>query len=118
MRKNTKNAVQKDRNFVKQTPRTEHVQVYCTVEMESEDKIFIIDYFLLIKSRLNRNCIFLYNSQRPARPQYTAKILWRKFEKNIPRWETARPQPQFLHSYICARFIYFHDWSAYLAAAK
>ncbi len=35
--------------------------------MEFEDKIFIIDYFLLINNRLKCNQIFLYNSQRPAR---------------------------------------------------
>jgi hypothetical protein len=35
-----------------------------------------------------------------------AKIVYRKLEKNIPRRETARPQFQFLNSYICERFIY------------
>jgi hypothetical protein len=30
---------------------------------------------------------------------HTAKILYRKLEKNIPRKETARPQSQFLRSY-------------------
>ncbi len=48
----------------------------------------------------------------------TEKILYRKLGKNIPNKETARPQSQFLHSYICERFIYSHDRSAYLAAAK
>ncbi len=31
----------------------------------------------------------------------SAKILYRKLGKNISRQETARPQSQFLHSYIC-----------------
>ncbi len=30
-------------------------------------------------------------------------------KKNIPRKETARPQSQFLHSYMCELFIYFHN---------
>jgi hypothetical protein len=42
----------------------------------------------------------------------TANALYRKFETNIPRNETARPRSQFLHSCICARFIYSHDRSA------
>jgi hypothetical protein len=33
------------------------------------------------------------------------------FKTNIPRNETARPRPQFLHSCICERFIYSHDRS-------
>jgi hypothetical protein len=38
----------------------------------------------------------------------TAKTVYRKFETNIPRNETARPQSQFLrvHSCFCARFIF------------
>ncbi len=46
------------------------------------------------------------------------KTVYRKFETNIPRTETARPQSKFLHSCFCERFIYFHDRSAYSAAAK
>ena len=38
--------------------------------------------------------------------------LYRKFETNIPRNETARPRPQFLHPCICERFINSHDRSA------
>jgi hypothetical protein len=36
------------------------------------------------------------------------------------RNETAWPRSQFLHSYICERFVYYYsqDQSAYLAAAK
>jgi hypothetical protein len=34
-----------------------------------------------------------------------------KIGKNIPRKETARPQSQFLHLFIC-------HWSAYWAAAR
>jgi hypothetical protein len=46
----------------------------------------------------------------------------------IPRNETVQPSyfqnriicsvSQFLHSYICERFIYFQSWSAYSAARK
>jgi hypothetical protein len=32
--------------------------------------------------------------------------------------KTARPQSQFLHSCICERFIYSHDWSSYFPAAE
>ncbi len=35
-----------------------------------------------------------------------------KIRKNIPRNETVWPLYQFLPSYICERFIYFHDRSA------
>ncbi len=38
-----------------------------------------------------------------------------KIHTNIPRNETARPHSQFLHSYICERFIYSHDPSTYFA---
>ena len=44
--------------------------------------------------------------------------LYRKFETNIPRNETARPRSQFLHSYICEQFIYSHDRSAYFAVLR
>ncbi len=40
------------------------------------------------------------------------------FETNIPRNETARPRSQFLHSWICERFIYYHDRSAYIAVLR
>jgi hypothetical protein len=43
---------------------------------------------------------------------YLYCILYRKFERNIPRNGTARPCSQFLHSCICERFIYSHDRSA------
>jgi hypothetical protein len=36
----------------------------------------------------------------------TAKTLYRKFETNIPRNETARPHSEFLHSCFSERFIY------------
>jgi hypothetical protein len=39
-------------------------------------------------------------------------LLYRKFETYIPRKETARPRFQFLHSFICERFIYSHDLSS------
>jgi hypothetical protein len=47
----------------------------------------------------------------------TAKKLYRKLETNFPRNKTMRPRSQFLH-YICERFMYFHDRSAYYAAVK
>jgi hypothetical protein len=43
----------------------------------------------------------------------TAKTLYRKFETNIPRNETARPRFQFPHSCICERFVYVHDRATY-----
>jgi hypothetical protein len=47
----------------------------------------------------------------------TAKKQYRKFETNIPRKGTVRPQSQFLHSCVSERFMYTysHDWSAYSA---
>jgi hypothetical protein len=48
--------------------------------------------------------------------EHTAKTLYRKFETDIHRNETARPRFLFLHSCICERFISFHDRSAYFAA--
>ena len=44
--------------------------------------------------------------------------LYRKSDLCIPRNKIVRPCSQFLHSYICERFIYSPDWSAYLAVAK
>ncbi len=41
-----------------------------------------------------------------------------KIDLYMPRNETVRPRPQILHSFICERFIYSQDRSAYLAAAK
>ncbi len=49
---------------------------------------------------------------------HTAKTLYRKFETNIPRKGIALPQSQLTHSCVCERFIYYHDWSAYFAAAS
>ncbi len=49
---------------------------------------------------------------------YTAKTLYRKFEVNIPRHETARPRspiPTFMYNCTCERFIYFQDRSTYFA---
>ncbi len=45
------------------------------------------------------------------------KIL-KNFETNIPRKGISGPQSQFPHSYVCERFIYSHDRSAYSAAGK
>ncbi len=49
---------------------------------------------------------------------YAAKTGYRKFETNIARNETARPQFQFLHSCFSERFKYSHDPSADSAAGK
>jgi hypothetical protein len=44
---------------------------------------------------------------------HTANALYRKFETNISRNESARPRSQFLHSKcVCDQFIYVHDLSA------
>ncbi len=48
----------------------------------------------------------------------TAKTQYRKFETNVPRKGTERPQFQFLHSCFCERFIHSHDRSAYSAAGN
>ncbi len=47
---------------------------------------------------------------------HTAKIQNQKFEINIPRKGIARPQSQFPHAYVCERFIYSHNLSAFSAA--
>jgi hypothetical protein len=49
---------------------------------------------------------------------YNAKTQYREFKTNISRKGLARPQFQFLHSCVCERFMYSHDWSAYSAAGK
>jgi hypothetical protein len=49
---------------------------------------------------------------------HTAKTQYRKFEINIPRKGIPRPKAQIPHSYVCERFIYSHDRSAYVAAGK
>jgi hypothetical protein len=49
---------------------------------------------------------------------YILAALYRKFETNIPKNETARPCSQFLHSCICERFIHSYDWSAYFAVLR
>jgi hypothetical protein len=48
----------------------------------------------------------------------TAKTKYRKFETNISRKGIARSQSQFPHLYVCERFLYSHDRSAYAAAGK
>jgi hypothetical protein len=47
-----------------------------------------------------------------------APTLYRKSDLCIPRKETVGPRSHCLHSFICERFTYSHDQSAYLAAAK
>ncbi len=46
----------------------------------------------------------------PPTAHSIAKTLYRKFETNIPRKGTSRPQYQFLHSCFCDRFIYSHKY--------
>ncbi len=48
----------------------------------------------------------------------TAKTQYRKFETDITRKGIAQPQFQFPHSWVCERFTYSHDPSAYSAAGK
>ncbi len=45
----------------------------------------------------------------------TAKNQYRKLETDITRKGIARTQSQFPHSFVCQRFIYSHDQSAYSA---
>jgi hypothetical protein len=47
-----------------------------------------------------------------------AKNQNRTFETNIPRQGIALPRSQFPHSFVCERFIYSHDRSAYSAAGN
>ncbi len=49
-----------------------------------------------------------------------AKTLHRKLETNtvFPEMKLLRPRSQFLHPCICEWFIYTHDRSAYMPAAK
>ncbi len=53
----------------------------------------------------------------PAQLQ-VGPTLYRKPGKKNPRKETARPQSQFLQSYICERFINSRDPFAYVAATQ
>ncbi len=48
-------------------------------------------------------------------PQRTNTENWKK---NIPRKGIAWQQSQFPNSYVCERFIYSHDHSAFSAAGK
>jgi hypothetical protein len=43
---------------------------------------------------------------------YAANALYRKFETNIPRNETAQTRSKFLHSCVCERFMFSHNRSA------
>jgi hypothetical protein len=45
-------------------------------------------------------------------------VLQRRSDLRIPRNQTAQTQSQFLHWFICERFIYSYDRSVYFAAAK
>ncbi len=59
-----------------------------------------------------------WGERNPMQILYTAKTKYRKFERNIPRNETAWPRSQFLYSYFGEGFIYSHDRSAYSAGGK
>jgi hypothetical protein len=54
----------------------------------------------------------------PPRRTVHCKDTIPKIRNKYPRKGTVRPQSQFLHSCVCDRFIYSHDWSAYSAAGK
>jgi hypothetical protein len=72
--------------------------------------------FLLIGIENKLHCkkvIYFPVPNRDAPQRYCQKI-----GKNILRKDTAWTQSQIIHTYICERFIYSHDRSAYLAAAK
>ncbi len=58
---------------------------------------------------------YIFRQSRPFYSKMPLDTLYKKFETNIPRNETARPRSYFLHSCICKRFIYSHDRSAYFA---
>ncbi len=65
------------------------------------------------------NCADLsFRNGRNAATHCKDTTVYRKFEINIPRKGTARPQSQFLHSCFCERFIHSHDRSAYSATGK
>ncbi len=49
---------------------------------------------------------------------YTAKTKYRKVQTNISLKKNCRPQSQFSHSCVYARFIYSHKRSAFSAAGK
>jgi hypothetical protein len=61
---------------------------------------------------------FHYEENKKIFSGYTAKNQHRKFETNILRKGTARPQSQFLYSCVCGRFIYSQDESTYSAAGN
>ncbi len=65
------------------------------------------------------NACYTPNPGRNAREeQCIAKTLYRKFETKNTRNKTARLRSQFLHSWICERFIYSQDQSACVATAN
>jgi hypothetical protein len=47
-----------------------------------------------------------------------AKTKYLNFETNIPRKGISGSQSQFPHSWVCERFIYSHDRSAYFAGGN
>ncbi len=63
----------------------------------------------------NVHCTIVHGCMKK---EYTAKTQYRKFEKNIPRKEIARPQSLLPHLCVCERFMYSHDRSDYSAAGK
>jgi hypothetical protein len=86
-----------------------------TIQHEVQGKMSLYVVVLLVSTAWKTA---VYKPRLDGTVYYTAKALYRKFETNIPRNETARPHSQFLHLCFGERFINFHDWSAYSAAGK
>ncbi len=80
---------------------------------------FMIFVRILIFSFFNRIILIITEAALQGKEyainRYT---LQRRSDLCIPRNETALPRSQFPHSWICERFIYSQDPSAYLAAEK
>jgi hypothetical protein len=107
---------------------------FCYVRKSRAEGETVTSSFIIFHAQISReNMVCCERETFPAQPFYREKYYddvtvssppahckdtVPKIGKNIPRKETARPQSQFLHSYICERIIYSHDRSAYLAAAK
>ncbi len=67
-----------------------------------------------------RNCLRTCHGQElwTAKCVCTAKTQYKKFETNIPRKGTARPQSQFLHSCVFERSKYSHDQSTFFSWSR
>ncbi len=62
--------------------------------------------------------IFLVENREHLLNQESILTLQRQFRLYIPFLGIARPQPQFPHSCVCERFIYFQDRSTYFLQQK